>query len=62
MSPLAKLLEAALFAASRPLTAEELATLEPGAGVAAVRAALDELPRLEELSVALRPPAPTEPE
>ena len=45
MSPLAKLLEAALFAASRPLTAQELATLEPGAGEAAVRAALDELQR-----------------
>ena len=45
MSPLAKLLEAALFAASRPLTAEELATLAPGAGETAVRAALDELQR-----------------
>ncbi len=45
MSPLAKLLEAALFAASRPLTAQELATLEPEAGEAAVRAALDELQR-----------------
>ena len=45
MSALAKLLEAALFAASRPLTAQELATLEPGAGEAAVRAALDELQR-----------------
>jgi len=45
VSPLAKLLEAALFAASRPLTAQELATLEPEAGEAAVRAALDELQR-----------------
>ncbi len=43
MSPVAKLLEAALFAAGRPLTVEELATLDPGAGEAAVRAALDEL-------------------
>ena len=43
MSPLAKLFEAALFAASRPLAVEELATLEPAAGEAAVRAALDEL-------------------
>lgn len=43
MSPLAKLLEAALFAASRPLTLEELASLEPAAGEAAIRAALAEL-------------------
>lgn len=43
MSPLAKLLEAALFAASRPLTLEELASLEPEGGEAAVRAALEEL-------------------
>ena len=43
MSPLAKLLEAALFAATRPLTVEELATLDPAAGDAGVRAALDEV-------------------
>ena len=43
MSPLAKLLEAALFAASRPLTLEELASLEPESGEAALRAALTEL-------------------
>ena len=43
MSPLAKLLEAALFAASRPLTLEELASLDPAAGEAAARAALDEV-------------------
>lgn len=43
MSPLAKLLEAALFAASRPLTLEDLASLEPESGEAAVRAALGEL-------------------
>jgi len=43
VSPLAKLLEAALFAASRPLTLEELASLEPESGEAAFRAALDEL-------------------
>ena len=43
MSPLAKLLEAALFAASRPLTLEELLTLEPEAGEAGVRAAMAEL-------------------
>ena len=43
MSPLARLLEAALFAASRPLGLEELTSLEPEAGEAAVRAALQEL-------------------
>lgn len=43
MSPLAKLLEAALFAASRPLTVEELASLDSSAGEAAVIAALEEL-------------------
>ena len=43
MSPLAKLLEAALFAASRPLTLEELATLDPEAGEAGARTALAEL-------------------
>ncbi len=43
MSPLAKLLEAALFAASRPLTLEELATLDPEVSEEAVRAALAEL-------------------
>jgi len=43
VSPLAKLLEAALFAASRPLTLEELLTLEPEAGEAGVRAAMAEL-------------------
>jgi segregation and condensation protein B len=43
VSPLAKLLEAALFAASRPLTLEELASLEPESGEAALRAALTDL-------------------
>ena len=43
MSPLAKLLEAALFAAARPLTTDELATLDPAGGAAAVDAALSEL-------------------
>ena len=43
MSPLAKLLEAALFASSRPLTVEELASLDQEAGEAGVRAALDEI-------------------
>ena len=43
MSPLARLLEAALFAASRPLTVEDLLTLEPQAGESVVRAALREI-------------------
>jgi segregation and condensation protein B len=43
VSPLAKLLEAALFAASRPLTLEELATLDADAGESGTRAALEEL-------------------
>ncbi len=41
MESLAKLLEAALFAASRPLTLEELESLAPSEGD--VRAALDEI-------------------
>lgn len=43
MSPLAQLLEAALFSACRPLTAEELASLDSDAGPAEVRVALDQL-------------------
>ena len=43
MTPLAKLLEAALFASARPITTEELATLDPEASPAAIAAALDEL-------------------
>jgi segregation and condensation protein B len=43
VNPLAQLCEAALFAAARPLTAEELATLDPEAVLADVRAALEEL-------------------
>ena len=43
MNPLAQLCEAALFAAARPLTAEELAMLDPEAALADVRAALEEL-------------------
>jgi segregation and condensation protein B len=43
VQPLAKLLEAALFAASRPLTLEELASLDSGAGAMALRASLEEL-------------------
>jgi len=43
VSPLAKLLEAALFAASRPLGLDELGTLDPEAGEAGTRSALAEL-------------------
>ncbi|MBL8984082.1 MAG: SMC-Scp complex subunit ScpB [Gemmatimonadetes bacterium] len=43
MSPLARLLEAALFSSARPVPVEELAALDPEASPAAVRAALDEL-------------------
>jgi segregation and condensation protein B len=43
VSPLAQLLEAALFSACRPLTVEELATLDSDAGAAEVRVALEQL-------------------
>lgn len=43
MTPLAQLLEAALFSAARPLTAEELCTLDPDATLPDVRAALEQL-------------------
>jgi segregation and condensation protein B len=43
VTPLAQLLEAALFSASRPLTVEELATLDADAGPADVRVALEQL-------------------
>jgi len=43
VSPLAQLLEAALFAASRPLTLEELRTLDPTVGEGAVRTALADI-------------------
>ena len=43
MNPLSQLIEAALFAASRPVTAEELEVLDPDAGLDDVRAALQEL-------------------
>jgi len=43
VSPLAKLVEAALYASARPVTVEELVTLDPQAGAAAVRAALGEI-------------------
>ena len=43
MTPLAKLLEAALFASARPVPVEELSALDPDASAAALAAALDEL-------------------
>ena len=43
MNPLSQLLEAALFAAPRPVTAEELVVLDPDASLDDVRAALGEL-------------------
>lgn len=43
MTPLARLLEAALFSSARPVAVEELQTLDPEASPAALRAALDEL-------------------
>lgn len=43
MTPLAKLLEAALFASGRPIPMDELAALDEDASVAAVAAALDEI-------------------
>ncbi len=43
MTPLAQLVEAALFSAGRPLTAEELQSLDPDATLADVRSALEQL-------------------
>lgn len=43
MTPLAKLLEAALFASARPIASEELSVLDPQASPAELQAALGEL-------------------
>lgn len=43
LSPLSQLLEAALFAANRPVTVDELEELDPDAAGADVRTALDQL-------------------
>lgn len=43
MNPLNQLIEAALFSAARPLTVEELQTLDSDASLADVRQALDQL-------------------
>jgi segregation and condensation protein B len=43
VTPLCQLLEAALVAAARPVTVEELQTLDPDATLSDIRAALDQL-------------------
>ncbi|MFN0177270.1 MAG: SMC-Scp complex subunit ScpB [Gemmatimonadales bacterium] len=43
MNPLVQLIEAALFAAPRPVTVEELQTLDPDVSLSEVRQALDQL-------------------
>jgi len=43
VTPLAKLLEAALFASGRPIPVDELAALDPEASPAAIAMALDEI-------------------
>ena len=43
MNPLTQLIEAALFAAARPLTLEELSALAPDVSLAEVKAALEQL-------------------
>ena len=43
MTPLAQLLEAALFSAARPVTVEELQTLDQEASLADVREALEQM-------------------
>lgn len=43
LSPLSQLLEAALFAANRPVTLDELEGIDPDVGAADVRTALDQL-------------------
>lgn len=43
LSPLSQLLEAALFAANRPLTLDELESLDPESAAAEIRTALDQL-------------------
>ena len=43
MRPLAKLLEAALFASARPIATDELASLDPETSAAEIHSALDEI-------------------
>ena len=50
MNPLVQLIEAALFSAARPLTVEELQTLDPDASLADVRQGLDQLRELYDFN------------
>jgi segregation and condensation protein B len=50
VTPLARLLEAALFSSARPVAVDELQTLDPDASPAALRAALDELREAYQLN------------
>jgi segregation and condensation protein B len=50
VNPLARLLEAALFASARPISTDDLAQLDPEASPAAVQAALDELRETYEVN------------
>jgi segregation and condensation protein B len=50
VNPLTQLIEAALFSAARPLTVEELQTLEPDVSLADVRQALDQLRELYDFN------------
>jgi segregation and condensation protein B len=50
VNPLVQLIEAALFSAARPLTVEELQTLDPDASLADVRQALDQLRELYDFN------------
>ena len=50
MKPLTQLIEAALFSASRPLTVEELAALDPNATLAEVRTSLGQLGEIYEFN------------
>ncbi len=50
MNPLVQLIEAALFSAARPLTVEELQTLEQDASLADVRQALEQLRELYDFN------------
>jgi segregation and condensation protein B len=50
VKPLTQLIEAALFSASRPLTVEELAALDPEASLADVRTSLGQLGEIYEFN------------
>ena len=50
MNPLVQLIEAALYSAARPLTVEELQTLDPDSSLADVRQGLDQLRELYDFN------------